>query len=323
LGVVPLVSYLGTAPGPSLVRRTVGSARPWLMLGAGILALLATTPSIVLAPGEVIDWLGIQASMYGSYESAVGRGLATPNGLGVTIADAAGGTGPILILAGVIGVAGLFLSRRWITIAMGALIVAYAAILAVPVLHYARNALPLVPYIAIGIGLLPGHAARGLGRLANARRASTQGTRVIVVALVTLTIAIALIPPVAGDVAAVRRSRATDTRTIAYTWILDHLPHNAIVAREEYTPQLPAGQFRLRNHDRLYQRNMEWYRQLRVRYVVTSSDIYMRFLDNPATPLLSDFYRTLFSFREVFRIDPAGRRNGPTIRIFELPATAS
>jgi hypothetical protein len=100
---------------------------------------------------------------------------------------------------------------------------------------------------------------------------------------------------------AVRRARATDTRTIAYTWMLDHLPHNAIVAREQYTPQVRPDQFRLRNHNRLYLRNMEWYRQLRVRYVVTSSDLYARFVDNPATPVLSAFYQDLFKLPEVFR----------------------
>jgi 4-amino-4-deoxy-L-arabinose transferase-like glycosyltransferase len=94
LGVVPLVAYLATAPGPNFLRRTVGSATPWLMLATGLLALVVTTPSIVLAPAEVIDWLGLQASMYGSFESVIGRGQATPNGLAVAIADSAGGTGP-------------------------------------------------------------------------------------------------------------------------------------------------------------------------------------------------------------------------------------
>jgi len=141
--------------------------------------------------------------------------------------------------------------------------------------------------------------------------------------IVIVIIAIALIPPIADDITAVRRSRAMDTRTIAYAWMLENIPHNAIVAREQYTPQVRPDQFRLRNHNRLYQRNMEWYRQLGVQYIVASSDIYVRYLDNPATPVLSAFYRDLFALPEVFRVDPAGRRNGPTIRIFQLRATAS
>jgi 4-amino-4-deoxy-L-arabinose transferase-like glycosyltransferase len=324
VGVVPLVAYLASAPGSTLLRRTVGAATPWLMLAAGILALVVTTPSIVLAPGEVIDWLGLQASMYGSFDSVIARGQATPNGLDVAIADAAGGTGAVLIVTGAIAVAGLFVARRSITVAMGSFVVASVVILAVPVLHYPRNALPILPYLAIGIGLLPGQVGHLLGRDGRSPPGTGRAHRPgMATAFVTLAIALALIAPVEDDIAAARRSRATDTRTIAYTWMLDHIPHNAIVAREQYTPQVRPDQFRLRNHHRLYERNMDWYRQLRVRYVVTSSDIYLRFLDNPATPTLSAFYHELFTMPEVFRVEPKGHRNGPTIRIFELPATGS
>jgi hypothetical protein len=262
--------------------------------------------------------------MYGSFGSVIARGQATPNGLNVAIADASGGTGSILIVAGVIAVAGLFLARRTITVAMGAFVVASVVILAVPVLHYSRNALPVLPYVAIGVGLLPGQVGRLLARGGGGPPGTARLRRPgLATAFVTVAIALALIAPVADDIAAARRSRVTDTRTIAYTWMLDHLPHNAIVAREQYTPQVRPDQFRLRNHDGLYQRDMAWYRQQGVRYVVASSAMYDRFVDNPATPFRSAFYHELFSMPEVFRVEPDGHRSGPTIRIFELPAAGS
>jgi 4-amino-4-deoxy-L-arabinose transferase-like glycosyltransferase len=322
LGVVPLVAYLGSVHGPHRVRRTVGVATPWLMLGAGTLALIATTPSIVLAPSEVIDWLGLQASMYGSPDSAIVRGQATPNGLDVAVIDATAGSGLILMIVGLIGVAGLLLSRRPITVAMGLFVAVYVVILAVPVLHYPRNALPIVPYLAVGIGLLPDRIARLMEGRGDRAAGTDRRLAGFATALVTVVVAIALIPPVADDIAALRRSRATDTRSIAYSWMLAHIPHSAIVAREQYTPQVRADQFRLRNRSRLYLRGLAWYRQQGVRYLVASSDIYRRFLDNPATPSASAFYHELFALPEVFRVDPQDRRRGPTIRIFELPATA-
>jgi len=134
----------------------------------------------------------------------------------------------------------------------------------------------------------------------------------------------ALIPVLAVDIGEARRLRAADTRSIAYGWILANLPANAIIAREQYTPQLSPDRFRLRNHDGLYQRGMPWYRDQGVDYLVASSAIYGRYIDNPATPYDAAFYRALFDLPEVFRIDQSDARPGPTIRIFRLdPGTSS
>jgi 4-amino-4-deoxy-L-arabinose transferase-like glycosyltransferase len=322
LGIVPTVAYLASVRGPDRLRQTVGSPTPWLMLAAGIIALVVTTPSIVLAPGEVLDWLGRQSAAYTTADSVVARGQTSPNGIDVSLADAVGGIGPILAAAGIAGVVGLFASRRSIEVAMGLFIAVYLAVLTVPVLHFARNALPIVPYVAIAVGLLPGRLARWRERRAGPPPSGDGAGRFAVVALATLVIALALIPALADDVATIRRSGATDTRSIAYDWMLEHLPRNAIVAREQYTPQIRQDQFRLRNHDGLYQRDMAWYRAQRVRYVVASSDIDDRFVDNPATPFRSAFYHELFSMPELFRVEAGEQRPGPTIRIFDLSAAA-
>jgi Dolichyl-phosphate-mannose-protein mannosyltransferase len=322
VGIIPLVAYLAGIPGPNRLRRALGAATPWLMLAAGTLALVATTPSIVLAPGEVFDWLVRQASTYGSGASAVTLGQTSPNGVEVALADAVGGAGPILVAAGIAGVVGLFASRRSIEVAMGLYIALYLVILAAPVLHYARNALPIVPYVAIAVGLLPGRLARWRERRASPPPLGEGARRFRVVALATLLIALALIPALADDVATAGRSIATDTRSIAYDWMVQHLPRHAIVAREQYTPQVRPDQFRLRNHDGLYQRDIAWYRQQGVRYVVASGEIDRRYLDNPATPLRSAFYHELFSMPEVFRVEPGEQRPGPTIRIFDLLAAS-
>jgi hypothetical protein len=205
---------------------------------------------------------------------------------------------------------------------MGLYVALYLVILAAPVLHYARNALPIVPYVAIAVGLLPGRLARWRERRASPPPSGDSARRFGVVALATLVIALALIPALADDVATVGRSGATDTRSIAYDWMLEHLPRNAIVAREQYTPQVRPDQFRLRNHDGLYQRDMAWYRQQGVRYLVASGEIDRRYVDNPATPLRSAFYQELFSMPEVFRVEASEQRPGPTIRIFDLSAAS-
>jgi hypothetical protein len=127
-----------------------------------------------------------------------------------------------------------------------------------------------------------------------------------------------MIPAVCSDVADARRLRKDDTRSVAYAWIVANLPHNAIIAREQYTPQLAPDQFRLRNHDGLYQRSMAWYRDQHVEYLIASSAIYLRYLGNPDRPFDDAFYRALFALPEVFHVDADGTRPGPTIRIFRL-----
>lgn len=90
------------------------------------------------------------------------------------------------------------------------------------------------------------------------------------------------------------------------------------MAREQYTPQLAPDQFRLRNHDGLYQRSMAWYRDQRVQYIIASSAIYQRYLNNAARPFDDAFYRSVFALPEIFHLESSADRPGPTIRIFRM-----
>jgi hypothetical protein len=109
---------------------------------------------------------------------------------------------------------------------------------------------------------------------------------------------------------------------VARDWLLANVPRKSIVAREQYTPQLTPDEYRLRNHDFLWQRNWAWYREQGVRYLITSSLVYARFYENPDAPTQDTFYTELFGLPEVFRVDPDPDTPGPTIRIFELSGGA-
>lgn len=320
VGIVPAALYLTSRVRPISVSALLRSPTPWLMLGAGALAFIVTTPAVVLAPGEVADGLATQAAAYSSAAYAALRGPGEPNSVIIEIQSLVEGFGPALVVVAVLAILGLLAARRQFEFAIALFIVVYVAILSIPVLHYPRNALPALPYLGIGIGLLPTLVARALSRRAPAADAvgSRLGSTPVVRLAVAALLLVLMVPAVTQDIADARRSRAADTRSVAYAWVLANVPRNAIVAREQYTPQLTPDPFRLRKYDGLYQRSMASYRDQRVQYLIASSAIYGRFLGNLDRPFDDAFYRALFQLPEVFHIEPGADRPGPTIRIFKL-----
>ena len=320
VGIVPFVLFVTSRLQAGGLAASIRSRTPWLMLLAAVLALVVTTPALIFATGEVADGVRQQAVGYG-----LPKGPGTPNSLFLQIGTLADGFGPAGLALTGIGLVGLLTRRRPIMWAIASFIAFYVVILSLPVLYFPRNALPALPFVAVTIGLLPGRFA-SLGRRWAADRhgigrPTPSSARVRMV--VAIVIALAMLPALSLDVADARRLRKPDTRSVAYAWILANVPHNAIVAREQYTPQLRPDQFRLRNHDGLYQRGMAWYRDQHVEYLIASSAIYLRYLDNPARPFDDAFYRALFALPEVFHIEPGATRPGPTIRIFRLAPAAS
>jgi hypothetical protein len=78
----------------------------------------------------------------------------------------------------------------------------------------------------------------------------------------------------------------------------------------------------MRNQDPLSKRRLDWYRALKVNYLIVSSYNTVRVLGNPAAPVPNQFYAEVFNLPEVFHIDPDGQRGGYTIRIFRLSPAA-
>lgn len=327
VAIVPAVLYLASAGRSGWAAAVFRSSTPVVMVIAAALALVATTPAVAFAPGEVVSWLGQQAGAYTSVAYAAVRGSGTQNSLAVAAQSVVAGFGLPVVGLALVAVAGLLVVRRRVEFAMALFVLAYVVILSIPILHYPRNALPALPFVAIAIGLLP----RRLAALAATRRRGaedllrrTRRSRQLRIVL-SAVIALAIVPALVQDVADARRLRKPDTRSVAYAWILANLPHNAVIAREQYTPQFLPDQFRLRNHDGLYQRSLAWYREQKVQYLIVSSYIYGRYVDNPARPFDSAFYASVFALPEVFHIDATDSRPGPTIRVFRLgvaPVTA-
>jgi 4-amino-4-deoxy-L-arabinose transferase-like glycosyltransferase len=313
--VVPLVAYLATADtfrgaGALLRRRT-----PYLILAAAALALLVTTPAILFDAAAVRDFLVLQGELY-----ARGRANERSDSLTFHVRALLDGIGFVASVLGLSGCVAIVVGRHRRELAIPAFVVAYLLVISIPATHYERNLLPIVPYLSIAAGLL---LVRAIERWTRGR--PTFGgisTTLLTIGLVMIAVFAALAPGYAASYAEGRRMGSPDTRTVARDWLLANVPRKSIVAREQYTPQLTPDEYRLRNHDFLWQRNWAWYREQGVRYLITSSLVYARFYENPDAPTQDTFYTELFGLPEVFRVDPDPDTPGPTIRIFELSGGA-
>ena len=311
VAVVPVVAYLAMAPS---IRGAVGLLRrrtPYLAIGAGALALIATTPAIIFDATTVRDYLVLQNELY-----ARGRGNERSPGVVFNTRSLIEGLGLVPFIAGAAGCIEIVVGRHRRELMIPAFVGTYFLVASMTATHFERNLVPLVPYLALAGGLV---LARLIDRI-NRRPPLRPPRGRVVAATVAILVALTLVPGYVAAVDGGRRLQSADTRTLALDWIRQHIPRNSIVARERFTPQIPSARYRLRNHAFLWQRNWQWYEEQRVQYLVTSSTIYGQFFGNPDDPVHDRFYRELFALPEVFRADPGPGTPGPTIRIFRLDA---
>ena len=130
-------------------------------------------------------------------------------------------------------------------------------------------------------------------------------------------VVIAAAPPVLSTAETVEGFVSPDTRDLARTWMLEHVPAGTAIAREAYTPQFSQDEYRLRGSYFLPQRTIDDYRRAGVRYLISSDRTVERYLTSSGGPA-STGYSQIYRLPEVFRADPSATRRGPTIRIFEL-----
>jgi 4-amino-4-deoxy-L-arabinose transferase-like glycosyltransferase len=178
-----------------------------ISVGLAILAFFATSPFVLVHPHQA--W---------SDASRVQR-LARDGWLGFEHDSWAlfsfsgklwAGLGPVLVIA----VAGLVLALRRHTrtdLILAAFVLVYLADLLTIRAHFDRYVLPLVPPLAVFAGRIR--------------------------ALAPLTVGLAIVPLVWAIGDDMRLTR-TDTRVVAHSWIVRHVPQGAAVAAESSTPTL-------------------------------------------------------------------------------------
>jgi 4-amino-4-deoxy-L-arabinose transferase-like glycosyltransferase len=174
-------------------------------------------------------------------------------------------------------------------------------------LQYGRYAMPLLPGLAIGLGL-------SVQALSDRRRAAPTPLRRLAVAAPLLLLGLPLANAVTWNVDNAR------TRTIeqAAGWLTQHAPRGAAVVIEgDDHPMLPPA-FHARTVRRLIDRPLDAYRRDGVTYLVSSSAVYDPYMPGPHAEMLQP-YRDLLEAAPAVQVF-AGTRDhpGPTVSILKL-----
>jgi hypothetical protein len=300
------------------------------MAVVSVVVFLVFNPYVLLAPGEFLSPVdGIRAELEHyrtGHDGAEGNDswrwyLAEVwrNGFGPTLT-------PLVLLGGVMAVRQLAIGRRkdrdgggsqvlWLVLAF--LPVYYAMIARYPV-RFDRQLIPILPYLALlgGFGVAASLAL--LDRYAESWRSPRQSVPIVAV---TLLLVGALAAPLTIRAADWNiETGKPDTRYVALNWIEEHIPPGATIAREWHTPPVAQAGYGDVFIRAAYEQPLDWYRASGADYLVLSSFMYARYLDDPETyPAEAAFYEKLLSRRPAAAFEG---ENGPVILIYRLDDAA-
>jgi 4-amino-4-deoxy-L-arabinose transferase-like glycosyltransferase len=221
------------------------------------------------------------------------------------------GIGPTLMPLVMVGlVAGIFNARRGDSRLLLLLIfpiIYYAFISRYPV-RFDRQLMPILPFLALlGAWWLPWLRSRiqSYGR-----------TAPIVAGICALVLV--LIPLVQAAQWNIELGR-TDTRYPALDWVRENVEPDAVIAHEHYTPPLADAGFRAELIWSTYEQPADWFDEYSVEYLMISSYIYQRYLDEPGRyPSQAAFYDALLSRPTRAAFAPDGDHSGPEIYVFHI-----
>jgi len=180
---------------------------------------------------------------------------------------------------------------------------------------YARYLLPMTPPLCVLAAAAVVSGVSLLRRYEIPRMARTG----LIAALTTA----ALLPPAIVAVRSDHDLARVGTLDLAYDWVVQNLPENASVVMETRAMVLP-GKFRARNVGALRPKDYSQWRDEGVDYLIASSEVYGRFLDDSAAGPQTfpreygEYMRIFAQSREIARFSPSADHPGPELRILKV-----
>ncbi len=302
--VVPLIACAMSPAVRSRLFTTLG------ILGSAFIAFVVAAPyTIIDLPG----FLNTFARLSGEYRR--GGGSAEPawqiylkhlrNGLGY----------PALLMSALGIVLGLVRFTRGPGRARWAMAIAF------PVLYfwfvseqrivYARYLLPIMPSACI---LAAAAVISGVSLLR--RYAIARGPRTALIAGLAIAV---LLPPARVAIEFDRSISRTGTAELAYAWVQENLPKDAVIVIESRNLLL-ADHRRATHVPQLRQRPFEDYVKENVEYLIASSQSFGTYFNSPQLyPREYAEYRTIFDQgEELARFTPSATRPGPELIVFKV-----
>ncbi len=313
--IVPLIVLLTSGPPRQLLRRPT-------IATAGLIVLAAMAGFVLLTPAVLLDasdvWTGgilYQLQAYsGGHLGAEGSDNAV---YFLRVLWGEDGLGPGLFVLAGLGLIIAGVQHRRADVAVLCFVIAYYVMISLPPVRFDRNLLPLLPFFAVLAGRTIGWFVDLL--TSHLRQLTDYRRRIPSLAAGLAIVAVAATPSFTAAVASDREFRTTDTRTIALDWIERNIPRGATIAREEYTPQIPASEYKVSYEQPLARQPLVWYRS-RFDYLVASSQAFDRYWGHSPEDA---FYSSLLALPAVLDLRPKAGQQGPRVVIVRLRVPAS
>jgi hypothetical protein len=286
----------------------------WPAMGTGLLAVAAgfalTTPYFFLDFEAALQ--SVRAEAQSTHLGA--DGLSPPENFLWYLSHAIplSITWPQMILAALGATVAIWRRRPKELLLVGLALVFLVAISLSP-LHWQRWIIPILPLLALFIAYALYVIVQHLSAQMRSRVFVHPGLILLVVFLVSAWPAYNL---VLQDV----RQASPSTRILAREWIMENLPPDSRMAQEWYTAPLAGTRISLSEYVSLATLSLDDYRHDGFEYLMVSSAMYERYLDEPARyPDQVAFYETLFDEAHLLQqFEPSNTRGGPIVRIYEL-----
>ena len=279
----------------SLISREVAT-----LGGLAAATFLLTTPFAALDPGGFVEGIRSEARHYAGGHP----GYENPaTSFGFHLKAVWRGMGPLAVTLALAGTGAMALFDRRRLAVVGAFPLLYFLFVGSYPVRFERNALALLPFVAIGAGW-------AVAKVVESRRRPAL--------LAVLFISIVLSSAGFQALASWRHAEEVtlpDTRVLAKLWIEQNLPEDAHIGREHYTPPLDDVRFEVTD---LGYFGLSEVSPAPFDYLVASSDDYARFLASPDRyPERAAAYQTLFDQCDLVAefLPTPHTTTGPTIRV--------
>jgi hypothetical protein len=193
--------------------------------------------------------------------------------------------------------------------------IAYLGLIVSMSMAVKRNLLPVVPVLAVVLGV----GATGWLRLLS-RVKAPQGAAVAGLLAIVLTL------PVWATVQQQRTMTSVGTRQLAVDWINENVPRGATIVKESYTPRLDPGVFVSIQGRFAARRELDDIRKPEHDFLLLAWNAYGRFtnpdiLTKPHHFVMAERYSEIFTWDKVKEFDPGSTRGGPFMMLYRLDPT--
>ena len=303
-----------------LRRRLATRSWNWGLVAAGAASLgafLAVNFSIFRHPD---GFLGPRGVLFGVNQYTQGGWTGVmPTSKSLYYLDVATACfGVAALVVAVLGVVGLEREARRRLAWMSIFPAVYFVLIASMRMVVARNLFPIVPVLAILLGV----GAAGL--LALLRRAPGVGrTRGARATLFPCAVAVVVLAVPAWTVGVqVAAMTQPSTRDVMSAWVRRNLPPGAGILKESYTPNFPAADYRTIEHRFAFRIPERRWKDPSFEYLLLAGHAYGRFYNADNRMLARTvWYDAIFEGYELLvRVEPERLRLGPELRLYRLPA---